>query len=93
MSIVYDLVYDFVDKHKVLANAFLIKHSAEVSEYLHHAIEDVHHIRWRYILLGSRYEVDAELFRVKVVDSVHILQSLRRRRSLRSMEEGLLART
>lgn len=73
VPVVDDLVNDLVYEHEVLANALLVKDAAEVAEYLHHAVEDVHHIGRRHVLLSRRDEVYPELLCVEVVDAVHVL--------------------
>ena len=44
VAIVNDLINNFIDQHEILPNAFLVKHSAVVSEHFHHSVQDVHHI-------------------------------------------------
>ena len=44
MSIVNDLIDNFIDQHEILSNALLIEDTAEVTKDLHHSVQDVHHV-------------------------------------------------
>ena len=73
VAIVNDLVDDLVDEDEVLANALFIQDAAIVSKDLHHAINDVQDGRWGDVRLACCHEVDAELLREEVVNTVHML--------------------
>ena len=61
MAVINYLVDYFVDKHKVLAYGFLIKHAAVVSEDLHHAVDDVVDHGRAHVMFRRRNEIDTEL--------------------------------
>jgi len=61
VAVVNYLVDYFVDKHKVLAYGFLIKHAAVVSEDLHHAVDDVVDHGRAHVMFRRRNEIDTEL--------------------------------
>ena len=73
MSIIDNLINDFIDEHKVLPNALLVKHSTVVSEDFHHAIDNVQNGARGYISLTGRHEVNSKLLREEVVHPVHVL--------------------
>ena len=75
MSVVDHLVDDFVDEHKVLADALLIEHATVVTEDLHHAIDDVQDGAWSNICLTCCNKVDAKLLCKEVIDTVHVLNN------------------
>jgi hypothetical protein len=62
MSIVNNLIDDFINQHEILPNAFFIKHSTVVSEYFHHAVNDIHHKAWTNVVFCCRNEVNSKLF-------------------------------
>ncbi len=95
VAVVDDFIYDFVDKDEVFPNALFVKHSAVISEDLHHPVEDVHHIGRAHVVLRSSHEVNPELLRKKVVYPIHILVEKSESENLgdlQKQEEGLLAR-
>ncbi len=73
MAIVYDLVNDFINENKVLANALLVEDAAVVAEYLHHPINNVEDGGWRHIILARRHEIDSKLLCKEIVHTVHVL--------------------
>ena len=73
VAIVDNLVDDLIDQHEVLANALLVQHAAVVPEYLHHSVDNVENGRRRHIRLACRHEVDSELLREEIIDSIDML--------------------
>lgn len=74
VSIVNDLVDDFIDEYEVLADALLVEHATVISKDFHHAINDVHDERRRHVVLGRGHEVDAELLGEEIVEAMDVLQ-------------------
>ena len=77
MTIVNDLVDDFIDEHEVLADALLVEHATVVPEHLHHAIYDVHGEGRRHVVLGRGHKIDAELLSEEIVEAVDVLCRLK----------------
>lgn len=73
MTIVYNLVDDFINEHEVLADALLVEHAAIITEHFHHAVDDVHDERGRHVVLGRGHKVDAELLREEIVQAMDVL--------------------
>ncbi len=73
MAIVYDLVNDFVNENKVLADALLVEDATVVAEYLHHSINDVQDGGWGHIVLARRHKVDSKLLCKEIVHTVYVL--------------------
>ncbi len=72
MPIVDDLIYDFINQHEILPDTFLIKDTAEVTEDLHHSVEDIHHIWGLDIMFRCSHKVYSKFLSVEVVDSIHV---------------------
>ena len=73
MPIVNDLINDFINENKVLANALLVEDTTVVAEYLHHPINDVQDGGWRHIILACRHKVDSKLLCKEIVHTVYVL--------------------
>lgn len=73
MSIINDLVNYFVYQYEILSDALFIEHSTEVSEYLHHSVEDVGHVGGRHVVLGCCHKENPEFLGIEIVYSVNIL--------------------
>jgi hypothetical protein len=76
VSIVDDLINDLVNQHKILPDRLLIQYSTEVSEYLHHPVEDIQDIGGRNVVFSSRYEEYSKFLGIEIVDSINILYKL-----------------
>ena len=74
MAVIDHFVNDFVDEDEVLPDAFLVKNAAIVAEDLHHAVDHVQDSRRGHICLARGDEINAELLREEVVDTVNILK-------------------
>ena len=75
MTIVNDLVYNFIDQHKVFAYALFIEDTTVVSEDLHHAVNYVEHAGRLHVVFASSNKVDTKLLGEEVVDAIDILIS------------------
>ena len=73
VAVVDHLVDDLVDEHKVLANAFFVEHAAIVPEDLHHPVNNVENGGRCHVCLACCHEVDSELLREEIVDSIDVL--------------------
>ena len=72
MPVINDLIDDLIDEHKILPDTLLIEDAAEVTEDLHHPVQDVHDIGGRDIVLGSCHKEYSKLLRVEVANPVHV---------------------
>lgn len=77
MAVVDDFVNDFINEDEVFADAFFVEDATVVPKDLHHAVDDVHHERKRHVVFAGGHEIDPELFRVKEVQTLDILQPIR----------------
>ena len=73
MSVIYDLVNDFINKDKVLPDALLTDDSTIISKHFHHSIYYIHDKTWRDIVFGGSYEVYSELLGEEEVQSLDTL--------------------
>ena len=73
MAVVNNLVYDFVNQHKVLSDTLLIEHSAVVTENFHHAINDVEDSGRSHVGLARSHEVNSKFLREEIVHAIHML--------------------
>lgn len=88
MPIVNNLINNLINEDEVFPDGFLIEGAAVVSENFHHPVDDVHHETWGHVVLGSGHEVDAELFREKIVEALDILQNSKIKLDLRMRVGG-----
>ena len=78
MAIVNNLINDLVDEHEILPNALFIQDAAIVPENLHHTVDDIQDGGWSDVCLACRHEVNAELLREEIVNSIHMLNIYKR---------------
>lgn len=74
MSIVNYFIDDLIDKNEVFPNALLIENATVIPKYLHHSVDNVHHVRRRHIVPSRSHEINPELFSEEIAESFNILK-------------------
>ena len=70
MTIINNLINDFIHEYEVLSDALFINYSAVISEHFHHSINELHYERLGAIVSSGRHKVESKFLGKEIVETI-----------------------